>query len=97
MVRIPSLVQDSGSLWNHVIFPHEIASSIIVCEKFFTPTIADCCGYLDQMKLPVDVVEKLLHVGSQTVNYGLHCRMAELQAPNLVKFYIEGHQLILRD
>ena len=48
----------SVNLWNHVIFSHDKLSSV-VRDKFFTPTTADCYGYLGQMKLPVDVVENI--------------------------------------
>ena len=41
-----------------MIFSHDKLSSV-VCDKFFTPTTADCYGYLGQMKLPVDVVENI--------------------------------------
>ena len=47
----------SVNLWNHVIFSHDKIS--VIRENFFTPTTADCYGYLDQMKLPVDVVENI--------------------------------------
>ena len=35
----------SVNLWNYVIFSHDKLSSVIR-DKFFTPTTADCYGYL---------------------------------------------------
>ena len=72
---------------------------IIVRDKFFTPTTADCYAYLGQMKLPVDVVENI----EAAIHQQSECELwfalwnVESQAPDLVKFCIEGHLLILKD
>ena len=49
---------DSSSLWSHVIFCHDHASSPMQ-PKYFTPTVTDCYKYLDHMKLPLNVVQKI--------------------------------------
>ena len=49
---------ESLSLWSHVIFYHATVSSTAP-HKYFIPTLADCCKYLDSMKLPLDVVQKI--------------------------------------
>ena len=49
---------ESLSFWCHVIFCHATVSSTAP-RKYFIPTLADCCKYLDSMKLPLDVVQKI--------------------------------------
>ena len=51
-------IEYTESLWSHVIFCHATISSTAP-SKYFIPTLADCCKYLDAMKLPLDVVQKI--------------------------------------
>lgn len=46
------------SLWSHVLFCHDTVSYNMQ-SKYFTPTVADCYKYLDTMKLPIDIVQKI--------------------------------------
>ena len=51
-------IKNTESLWSHVIFCHVTVSSTAP-SKYFIPILADCCKYLDAMKLPLDVVQKI--------------------------------------
>ena len=47
-----------STLWNHVLFWHENASSVS-CEKFFTPTEEQCAEYFSNLTLTYDEVEAI--------------------------------------
>ena len=49
---------DSSYLWSQVIFSHDHAFSSLQ-PKYFPLTVTDCYKYLDHMKLPLSVVQKI--------------------------------------
>ena len=46
------------TLWNHVLFWHENASSVS-CDKFFTPTEEQCSEYFSNLTLSYNEVEAI--------------------------------------
>ena len=47
-----------STLWNHVLFSREHATTVS-CNNLFEPTTQQCYEYLDQMRLNIDTVEMI--------------------------------------
>ena len=48
----------SSTLWNHILFSREHATTL-TCDSLFDPTTQQCYEYLDKAKLDIDVVERI--------------------------------------